>query len=124
MEKEKLWKYYAGIFPTFDMFNQIFDRCTQDKRVMVIDSLSESSKIEEQIYWYKADLHDEFRICYDEFWENNAYYLKQRLEQNDPTAGTQEDDDYYKYVGGNRNKVVFNLNIDENADARDADDRW
>lgn len=123
IEKEKLWKYYAGIFPTFDMFNQIFDRCTQDKRVMVIDSLSESSKIEEQIYWYKADLHDDFRVCYDEFWENNPYYLKQRLEQCDPTAATQQDDDYYKYVGGNKNKVVFNLNIDEDAEARDADDR-
>jgi hypothetical protein len=45
------------------------------------------------------------------------------LEQCDPTAATQQDDDYYKYVGGNKNKVVFNLNIDEDAEARDADDR-
>ena len=113
MEKEKLWKYYAGIFPTFDMFNQIFDRCTQDKKVMVIDSLAESSRIEDQIYWYKADLHDDFRVCYDEFWENNAFYLKQRLELNDPTDVQQQEDDYFKYVGGNKNKVVFNLKMDE-----------
>jgi len=122
IEKEKLWKYYAGIFPSFDMFNQIFDKCTQDKKVMVIDSLSESSKIEDQIYWYKADIHDEFRVCYDEFWENNDYYLKNRLAVCDNSAAAvQREDDYYKYVGGNKNKVVFNLRMGEGRDER-ADD--
>jgi hypothetical protein len=114
IEKEKLWKYYAGVFPSFDMFNQIFDKCTEDKKVMVIDSLSESTRIEDQIYWYKAEIQNEFRVCYDEFWENNAHYLKQRLEFNDPTAGAEDkrEDDYYKYVGGSK-KVVFNVKMDD-----------
>jgi hypothetical protein len=125
MEKEKLWKYYAGIFPTYDMFSQIFDKCTQDKKVMVIDCLSESSKIEEQIYWYKADIHEDFRICYDEFWQNNEYYLKERLEESDPTHKNSveaREDDYYKYVGGNaKNKIRFNLKMGQEYDPDEED---
>lgn len=115
-EKEKLYKYYAGIFPTYDMFSQIFDRCTQDKKVMVIDSLSESSKIEDQIFWYKAEIHEHFRICYDEFWENNDQYLKQRMAMTDPAYISKQEkaaeEDYYKYVGGpSKNKIQYKVNM-------------
>ena len=92
---------------------------------MVIDCLSESAKIEEQIYWYKAELHEDFRICYDEFWQNNAFYLKERLEHIDPTnknSAEAREDDYYKYVGGNaKNKIRFNLKMGEERDP-DEDD--
>jgi hypothetical protein len=129
IEKEKLWKYYAGAFPSFDMFNQIFNRCTKDKRCMVIDGLSESEKIEDQIFWYKADIHGPFRLCYDEFWENNEHYLRQRIKTAGPngmgSAGAAKaqggEDDYYKYVGGTKGKPVFNLNMSEGGDEEDED---
>jgi hypothetical protein len=121
IEKEKLHKYYAGIFPHFDMFNQIFNRCTKNKRCMVIDSLSESELIEDQVFWFHAELHESFRICYDDFWENNEQYLKQRMQLNDPTSvqsvqAKKTDDEYYKYVGGRGNKVMYNLNMSEGAE--------
>ena len=124
LEQEKLLKYYAGIFPDFNMFKQIFNGCTKNKRCMVIDCLSESERIEDQVFWYKADLHEAFRICYNEFWKDNEEYLKRRMMMFDPTqlqktgqatteaASATEEDDYYKYVGG-RNKVRYNLNMDE-----------
>lgn len=118
LEKDKLHKYYAGIFPTADMFNQIFMRCTKNKQCMVIDSLSESEKIEDQVYWFKADLRGSFRICYDEFWENNQQYLERRMALNDPTSAAStklksEEDDYFKYTGGRGNKIRYNLNMSE-----------
>ena len=121
IEKEKLLKYYAGIFNDFNMFNQIFNKCTRDKKCMVIDCLSESDKIEDQVFWYMADKHDNFRICYNEFWKDNEKYLRKRMMVFDPTGdnggGTlsqqqkREEDDYYKYVG--RNKVRYNLDMSE-----------
>jgi hypothetical protein len=119
IEKEKLLKYYAGIFNDFNMFNQIFNKCTRDKKCMVIDCLSESDKIEDQVFWYMADIHDGFRICYNEFWKDNEKYLRKRMMVFDPTGGgdtaavqqKKEEDDYYKYVG--RNKVRYNLDMSE-----------
>ena len=121
VEKEKLHKYYAGIFPSYDMFNQIFMRCTKDKRCMIINSLSDSEKIEDQVFWYHAAIHDHFRICYDDFWVNNDYYLKKRMQMADPTSSVsvkakKEEDEYYKYVGGRGNKIRYNLNMSEGAE--------
>lgn len=132
IEKEKLHKYYAGIFPSYDMFNQIFNRCTQNKCCMVINSLAESERIEDQVYWFHADLHDSFRICYDDFWQNNQQYLESRLKMVDPMTGTggggstfgniepkqqqQQEDDYYRYVGGRGNGIRYNLNMSEGGD--------
>ena len=121
LEKDKLHKYYAGIFPDATMFSQIFNSCTRDKRCMVIDALSESDKIEEQVYWYLAETHEGFRICYNEFWKDNELYLQRRMMVNDPTTTTgaavaaqkTAEDDYYKYVGGSgRNKVRYNLDME------------
>ena len=118
IERQKLWKYYAGIFPKFEMFEQIFMKCTTDKKCMVINQLAESEVLEEQVFWFKAKLRPNFRICYDEFWENNNEYLKQRLAVKDRSghggghgAKAGEGDDYYKYV--DRGKVHYNLKMDE-----------
>lgn len=134
IEKEKLHKYYAGIFPHYDMFNQIFNRCTRNKCCMVINSLAESERIEDQVFWFHADLHDSFRICYEDFWKDNQQYLERRLQMVDPTLGgasaggggafggmdprqqQQQEDDYYRYVGGRGNKIRYNLNMSEGAD--------
>lgn len=128
IEKDKLHKYYAGIFPSYDMFNQIFNRCTGQKRCMVINSLSESDKIEDQVFWYHADLHNNFRLCYDDFWENNEYYLMKRMQLSDPTSATskqvtKDEDEYYKYIGGRGNKIRYNLNMSEGAEEEESGDK-
>lgn len=116
IERQKLWKYYAGIFPKYEMFEQIFMRCTTDKKCMVINQLSESEILEEQVFWFKAKIRDNFKICYEEFWKNNNDYLKKRMAMsggtnhaNQPKTNAQED--YYKYV--EPNKVRYNVSIDE-----------
>ena len=91
---------------------------------MVINSLSDSEKIEDQVFWYHAAIHDHFRVCYDDFWENNEYYLKKRLQMADPTSkasikARKDEDEYYKYVGGRGNKIRYNLNMSEGAEDYD-----
>lgn len=116
-ERVKLYKYYAGIFPTFDMFEQIFLKCTTDRRCMVLNAASGSDQINEQVFWYKADLHGHFRICYDEFWKDNEFYLNKRLNIKDttgPGANKAPEEDYYKYVK-TAGKVKYDLNMDNTA---------
>ena len=45
--REKLYKAFFGIFPTFDMFNQIMNACTENYECLVLDNTSKSNKIED-----------------------------------------------------------------------------
>lgn len=116
VEKEKLHKYYAGIFPSYDMFNQIFNKCTKNKNCMVINCLSESELVEDQVFWFHADIHDSFRVCYNEFWKDNEVYLRKRMQLTDVNSAAsvqqkKKEDEYYKYVGGRGNKTQFKLQM-------------
>ena len=66
--REKLYKAFFGIFPTFDMFNQIMNACTENYECLVLDNTSKSNKIEDCVFWYKARLHPQFRIGSPQLW--------------------------------------------------------
>jgi hypothetical protein len=90
---------------------------------MVIHCSSGSDQINDQVFWYKADVHDKFRVCYDEFWKDNDYYLTKRLNIKDTTGGavgSKQDDDYYKYVKTN-GKVKYDLNMEGTAAEAESD---
>jgi energy-coupling factor transporter ATP-binding protein EcfA2 len=55
--KKKIWDCYASIFPTFMMFNDVFEKCTEDYCAMVIDNKKPSYSISEKIFYFKA-YHD------------------------------------------------------------------
>ena len=61
--KRHIYEDYAGIFPTFESFCQVLDACTQNHGCLVIDNVSKSDKIEDRVFWYKADSHEHFMLC-------------------------------------------------------------
>jgi len=69
--RRRLYDNYAGMFPTFEVFCTVMDQCTNDYECLVIDNTTKSNKLEDQIYWYKASAHDDFRIGADVFWEHH-----------------------------------------------------
>ncbi len=62
--KQRYFDHYARIFPTFEMFCQVMDACTKNYECLVIDNTTISNKLEDMIYWYKAEEVDEIRIGY------------------------------------------------------------
>jgi hypothetical protein len=66
--RKKLYDNYAGMFPTFDMFCQTMDACTENYECLVIHNASKSNKIEDQVFWYKAENHSNFIVCCPEAW--------------------------------------------------------
>tara|TARA_Y100000310_G_scaffold300606_1_gene336419 strand:+ start:436 stop:1197 length:762 start_codon:yes stop_codon:yes gene_type:complete len=83
-DKKKIYINYAGVFPTFEMFRQVMNQCTENYECLVIDNTSLSSKTEDQVFWYKADDHPNFRIGMPEFWEyHNINYNDSDDENND-----------------------------------------
>ena len=66
--REKLYKSFFGVFPTFDMFNQVMNACTENYECLVLDNTSKSNKLEDCVFWYKAKLRKNFKIGSDHLW--------------------------------------------------------
>jgi hypothetical protein len=52
--QKRLYDHYAGIFPTFDIFRQVFIEITDNYGVMVINNRVHSKDITDKVFWYKA----------------------------------------------------------------------
>ena len=70
--REKIYKNFFGIFPSFEMFNQVMDACTENYECLVLDNTVKSNKIEDVVFWYKADLYEKgFRVGHPKFWNTH-----------------------------------------------------
>jgi hypothetical protein len=67
--RKRIYENYAGMFPTFESFAQVMDQCTENFECLVIHNNSKSNKLHDQVFWYKADSHGDFRLGSKEFWE-------------------------------------------------------
>ena len=82
--RKRIYDHYAGMFATFDEFCQVMDACTEDYECLVINNNAKSNKITDQVFWYKADSHPDFRIGAPEFWEmHNRMYNKSYDKEDD-----------------------------------------
>jgi len=68
--RERLHKYFFGVFPRFEEFSRVLDACTANYECLVIDNTVQSNNITDCVFWYKAspDLPP-FRLCAPVFWE-------------------------------------------------------
>lgn len=67
--RERIWKQYAGIFPTFDEFEAAFAMCTANHNCMVIDCRATSYKVEDTVFYYKASDRGFFHIGVEDVWD-------------------------------------------------------
>lgn len=67
--RKRIYENYAGMFPTLESFSQVMDQCTENYECLVINNNSKSNKLQDQVFWYKADAHNDFRLGSKEFWE-------------------------------------------------------
>jgi len=67
--RRRIWENYAGMFPTFESFCQVMDQCTENYECLVINNNSKSNKLHDQIFWYKAEPHGDFKLGSRDFWE-------------------------------------------------------
>ena len=82
--REKIYKNFFGIFPSFDMFSQVLNHCTENYECLVLDNTSKSNKIEDVVFWYKASLRPpgSFRIGSNEFWNCHKKNYNPKYEED------------------------------------------
>tara|TARA_B100000767_G_scaffold234423_1_gene227226 strand:- start:294 stop:1127 length:834 start_codon:yes stop_codon:yes gene_type:complete len=76
--RKRIWENYAGMFPTFESFSQVMDQCTENYECLVVNNNAKSNNLQDQIFWYKAQPHGDFKLGSKEFWE-----LSQGLDSDD-----------------------------------------
>jgi hypothetical protein len=80
--REKLWKYYGGIFPSKRLFLATLDACTEDYGCLVLNNRTNSSKLTDQVFFYTANNCD-FRMCPESFWKiSKEEELKQKRNKD------------------------------------------
>jgi len=67
--RKRIYENYAGMFPTLESFCQVMDQCTENFECLVINNNAKSNKLQDQVFWYKADPHNDFILGSKEFWD-------------------------------------------------------
>ena len=77
--RRRLYEHYAGMFPTFEIFCQVMNQCTENFECLVIDNTCKSNKLEDVVTWYRADSHSPFKMGAAIYWD---YHSKNYSEEN------------------------------------------
>jgi hypothetical protein len=83
MNRKKLYEHYAGMFPSFELFESVFLQMTQNYGCMVIDNSSRSIDLKERIFYFKASIINDFPIGNSKFIEFHQKFF-------DPNHGKKE----------------------------------
>ena len=81
--RKRLYEHYAGMFPTFEIFCQVMNQCTENYECLVIDNTCKSNKIEDMVFWYKADNHPPFKMGAPEFWQHHSNNYTEQKQEDD-----------------------------------------
>ena len=76
--RKRLYDHYAGMFPSFDIFQQVFSQVTADYGCMVINNRVHSTDISEKVFWYKAKETPEFTMGSNKYKK----YHKRNYDKN------------------------------------------
>ena len=94
--RKRIYDNYAGMFPSFEVFCQVMDQCTENYECLVINNNAKSNKLSDQVFWYKAEARPDFRIGGPAFWEySDKNYTSQKEGEED-------------YSGKKKNQVNVN----------------
>lgn len=89
--REKLHKYFFGMFKDFKDFGTVMDACTQGYECLVLNNTVRSTKVEDCISYYEANPNlPPFKMGAPGFWRLNARYFHDSEDDGHDTIGVAE----------------------------------
>ena len=70
--REKVYQYFAGVFPDYQRFEDVMLACTQDNEALVLDQSSLSYNVTDCVFFYKATPNLRYRLCDQRYWDFSA----------------------------------------------------
>jgi hypothetical protein len=73
--RQRLHKYFFGVFEKYDQFSAVMDKCTDNHECLVLDNTQPTNKIEDSIFYYKANNNiGRFRIGRSIYYKLDFFY--------------------------------------------------
>lgn len=107
--RKRIYENWAGMFPTFDVFCQCLDQTTEDFHALVINNNARSNRLDQQVFWYKAESHDGFRLCSRTFWQMSEQLAAERASAGGAGCDDDEEDISTMNVRAKRNAPLVNV---------------
>jgi hypothetical protein len=85
--RERLWKMFFGVFPTLDDFSAALTKCTENYGCLVLDNTVQSNRLEDCVFWYKADPRADFRMGSPLMWHYHSRHYNPYYDNEAPAAG-------------------------------------
>lgn len=92
-DRKKIFENYAGVFPNRNIFEKVLDGCTNDYGCLVIDNTATTNNLTDQVFYYKADDHKDFKMCDESFWAKNS-----RINKNISSTGRDKSNTNIKRI--------------------------
>jgi hypothetical protein len=71
--RKKIYQDYCGMISSFALFENILDACTENYECLVIKAAGGTgTDLKDQIFWYKAKEHDDFKVGHPKLWKFHA----------------------------------------------------
>jgi hypothetical protein len=100
--RKRIYENFAGMFPTFDVFCQVMDQCTENYECLVINNSARTNKLNEQVFWYKAPLRGNiFKVGAPEAW---------KFSEKQEEEGSEDENDFDPSIYRKQSKGP-NLNV-------------
>ncbi len=82
--RKKIFDDYGGMFPTFNHFSRTLDICSENYECLVLKTAGgTSNKIEDQVFWYKADRVAPFKLGGSKIWDLQKRFYNKDYKQTD-----------------------------------------
>ena len=90
--RRRIYENFASMFTTFELFCDVLNQTTENYECLVIHNNAKSNRLEDQVFWYKAEQHPPFRMCDRKYWDLSEKIRRQREEdQGDADGGDMFD---------------------------------
>ena len=87
--RKRLFDHYAGMFPSFDIFQQVFSEVTDNYGCLVINNRIQCKNLTDKVFWYKAKNIPSFTLGSRKFKRYHKRYYdtewNKRLPLFDPS---------------------------------------
>ena len=90
--RRRIWENYASMFPTLESFCLVMDQTTENYECLVINNNAKSNRIQDQIFWYRAESRPDYRLGSKQFWDMSEQMKHDSDDEGEynPNAGKKK----------------------------------
>lgn len=103
--RKKIYEDYCSMIPDFNEFCNILDECTSNYECLVVKTTGgNSNKLKDQVFWYKAEPHTNFKVGHPSLWKYHKNQYNNNYDNENDKFQDKVLEQQEKY-GSNTNKL-------------------